>query len=171
MQLRYERPLDPIWDPLVETLAAMIILSAEYVVLQVATPHDGTCGPYIQTLQEEDGALTIEAVSNEFIDPPLGPDAINTLREMGWTAPDGEDGLPNFRIFLEADEVEPGQVARFLVATLRDVYLVTPRDSFELAPLELFVQVVDGEFGNRPGIAFTPIDMDEVKAKYLRRPK
>lgn len=171
MQLRYNKALEPIWDPLVETLAAMITLSGEYVVLQVTTPHDGECGPYVQTLQEEDGALTLEAVSNEFVDPPLGPDSVNTLREMGWTAPEGEEGLPNFRILLEADEVEPGHVARFLVATLRDAYLVTPKVSFELAPMELFVQVVEGEFGNRSGLAFTPIDLDEVKAKYLRRPK
>lgn len=171
MQLRYNKALEPIWDPLVETLAAMITLSGEYVVLQVTTPHHGDCGPYVQTLQEEDGALTLEAVSNEFVDPPLGPDSVNTLRDMGWTAPDGEEGFPNFRIFLEADEVEPGHVARFLVATLRDAYLVTPKDSFELAPMELFVQVVEGEFGNRPGLTFTPIDLDEVKAKYLRRPK
>lgn len=172
MQLNYSRALEPIWNPLVETLAAMITLSSEFVVLQVTTPHDGECGPYVQTLQEDDGALTLEAVSNEYIDPPLGLDAINTLRELGWTAPDGEEeGLPNFRIFLEADEVEPGQVARFLVATLRDVYLVTPKDSFQLEPMELFVQVVEGEFGQRPGLIFTPIDLDEVKAKYLRRPK
>lgn len=168
MQLKFETPLDPIWDPLVETVAAMITLSDEYVVLQVTTPHDGACGPYIQTLQEEDGALTLEAVSNEFIEPPLGPDSINTLREMGWITPEGEDGLPNFRIFLESEEVEPGQVARFLVATLRDAYLVTPKDTFELAPTELFIQVVKGEFGDRPGLVFPPIDLNDVKAKFRR---
>ncbi len=52
MQLKYNKALDPIWDPLVETLAAMITLSGEYVVLQVTTPHDGECGPYVQTHQE-----------------------------------------------------------------------------------------------------------------------
>jgi hypothetical protein len=119
----------------------MITLSSEYVVLQVYTPHDRECGPYVQILQEEDGALHLEAASNQFLDPQIGPDAINTLREMGWDDPEGVDGIPNFKIFLRPDEVSPGEVARFLVATLRDAYLVTPNDSFEFAPPELFVAV------------------------------
>lgn len=164
------RELESVWDPLVETLAAMITLSSEYVVLQVETHYDGKCGPYVQTLQEADGALSLEAVSNEFLDPPLGPDAINTLLELGWSAPGDEEGLPNFRMFLDADLVEPGNVARFLVLTLRDAYLVTPNDTFELAPLDLFVEVVQGQFGERPGLQFKPVDMDEIRRKFLRRP-
>lgn len=165
------RALEPVWDPLVKTLAAMITLSSEYVVLQVETPYDGHCGPYVQTLQEEDGALTLEAASNEFLDPPLGPDALNTLIELGWSAPGDEEGLPNFSMFLNAEQVDPGSVARFLVLTLRDAYLVSPHDSFEFAPLDLFVDVVHGEFGERPGLQFKPADMNELKRKKDHRPE
>ena len=160
MKLTSHDELEPAWTPLVEALAAMITLSSEYVVLQVYTPHDNECGPYIQTLQEEDGALHLEAASNQFLDPRIGPDAINTLRGMGWDDPEGEDGIPNFKIFLRPDEASPGLIAKFLIATLRDAYLVTPNDSFEFAPPELFVQLVAGDFGEPLPMQFTGFDIE-----------
>lgn len=143
------RPLGVEWASLVQILAAMITLAPEQVVLQVHTQFDRDCGPYVQTLQEDDGALHIEAVSNEFFDPEIGPDAINTLLEMGWEPP-CEDGLPNFFRFIPSEDVAPGEVAAFLVRTLRDVYLVTPRDRFECAPEELCREILSGEYGPRP---------------------
>ena len=168
MKLTIKDDLEHEWDPLIEVLAAMITLASEYVVLQVYTPHDNECGPYVQILQEEDGALHLEAASNQFLDPPIGPDAINTLREMGWDEPGGEHGIPNFKIFLGPDEVSPGAVARFLVTTLRDAYLVTLSDSFELAPPELFVQLVAGEFGASIPLEFTTFDLENWKKNNSR---
>jgi hypothetical protein len=165
MKLTSGDGLEPEWNPLVEALAAMITLSSEYVVLQVYTPHDEQCGPYVQTLQEEEGALHLEAAGNQFLNPPIGPDAITSLRAMGWIDPDLEDGIPNHHIFLEPDEVSPGTIARFLVKTLRDCYLVTPRDSFEFAPPELFLQVVAGEFGQPLPMTFTAFDLDEWRRR------
>jgi len=144
-----DRPLGVEWTSLVQILAAMITLAPEQVVLQVHTQFDGDCGPYVQTLQEEDGALHIEAVSNEFLDPEIGPDAINTLVEMGWEPP-REDGLPNFFRFIHGEEVRPGEVADFLVRTLRDVYLVSPHDRFEFMPDELCRAVLRGDYGVTP---------------------
>ena len=163
MKSKEARELEPEWGPLVQALAAMITLSAEYVVLQTYTPHDGECGPYVQTLQEEGGALTLEAASNDFLDPPIGPDAINTLLELGWTAPTGEDGLPNFRFFLDASDVNPRAVADFLIRTLRDAYMITPSDNFEFAPPELFVEVMSGDFGASPSLQFTTFDLENWK--------
>jgi hypothetical protein len=54
-----DRPLGVEWTSLVQIFAAMITLAPEQVVLQVHTQFDGDCGPYVQTLQEEDGALHI----------------------------------------------------------------------------------------------------------------
>ena len=161
MRLTSVNGLEPEWEPLVEALAAMITLSSEYVVLQVYTQHDNQCGPYVQTLQEEEGALHLEAASNEFLDPPMGPDAIKSLQAMGWNDPDPEDEIPNHHIFLEPDEVSPGTVARFLVKTLRDCYLVTPTDTFELAPPELLLQVVTGQVGQSLPVKFAAFDLDE----------
>lgn len=146
-----DRPLGTEWTSLVQILAAMITLAPEQVVLQVHTNYDGACGPYVQTLQEEDGALHIEALSNEFLDPPMGPDAINSLLEMGWEPP-CDDGLPNFFRFIHSDDVRPGEVADFLVRTLRDVYLVQSTDRFECMPDELCRAVVRGDYGFKPSI-------------------
>lgn len=144
-----DRPLGVEWTSLVQILAAMITLAPEQVVLQAHTQFDGDCGPYLQTLQEEDGALHIEAVSNEFLDPEIGPDAINTLLEMGWEPP-REEGLPNFFRFIHSEDVRPGEVADFLVRTFRDVYLVSPHDRFEFMPDELCRAVVRGDYGFTP---------------------
>ena len=143
------RPLDDSWSPLVKVLSAMITLAPSHVVLQVYTAYDGDCGPYVQTLQEEDGALHVEAVSNAYVDPPIGPDATNTLLEMGWNPPD-DDGLPNFHRLFASGDVRPGEVADFLLRTLRDVYLVTPNDEFECSPHELCEAIVQGECGSAP---------------------
>lgn len=148
----FEEEPGPEWANLISVLAAMITLAPEFVVLQTYTKFHNDCGPYIQTLREDEGALTIEASSNAFVDPPIGADAINTLLSMGWELPDAEDGLPNFTIFLEADEVEPGKVARFLVETLRRVFLVNVDDEFEFAPQNVFLDLVNGKYGDMPGI-------------------
>jgi hypothetical protein len=84
---------------------------------------------------------------------------------MGWTDPDLNNEIPNHQIFLEPDDVSPGTVARFLVKTLRDCYLVTPRDAFEFAPPELFLQVVAGDFGQTLPMTFTAFDLDDWRRR------
>ena len=165
MQLPDHSPLEPEWESLVQAVAAMITLAPEYVVLQTYTPHDRSSGPYVQTLQEADGAMTLEAVSNRFLEVPLGPSQMRQLADMGWEAPGEEPGLPNYTRFLESEEVEPGSVARFLVLTLRDVYGVTVHDQFECAPQDLFVQVLNGDFGFDTGMRHVAFDIDDWKRR------
>lgn len=145
------------WAPLIETIAALITLAPEFVVVQTYPRNSDEIGPYVQTLQEEDGFLTIEAASDTYLPGVIGPDALNTLHEFGWEDP-SDTGLPNYNILLKGEDVRPGDVAAFLVLTLRDVYLVTTNHQFECAPLDLFVQVVHGEFGITPGLRFSPFD-------------
>ena len=140
-----DRPLEEAWAPLVTVLAAMITLSPVHVTLQVFTDYDGECGPYVQTLHEEDGDLYMEAVSNTYIDPEIGPDATNTLLEMGWNPPD--DDFPNFYRFIPSSEARPGEVADLLLRTLRDVYLVKPTDTFECSPDDLCAAILRGDYG------------------------
>ena len=142
------RPLDDSWTPLVKVLSAMITFAPSHVVLQVHTAYDVGCGPYVQTQQEEDGALHAEAVSNKFADPPIGPDAMNTLREMGWNLPN--EDVPNFHRRIEANAVRPEDVASLLLRTLRDAYLITPSNEFECGPHDLCDAIVQGEFGSVP---------------------
>lgn len=148
----FDHEPEPEWAKLTSLLAAMITLAPEFVVLQTYTEFDGDCGPYVQTLQEDEGALTIEASSDAFLDPPIGSDAINTLLSMGWELPEREEGLPNFFICLEPDEVHPGKIAQFLVETLQRAFLVKVDDTFEFAPQDIFLDLVNGKYGEFPGI-------------------
>ena len=147
-------PLEPAWGSLVQTIAAMITLAPEYVVVQVHTDDGPNGGPYVQTLVEEDGALTIEASSNTFLDTPIDDGAIEILHSLGWNDPDPEFHLPNFHQFLQADDVKPGLIAELLVRTLRDGFAVSEKVSFEMAPHQLFTEIVNGEYGDKPGMVF-----------------
>jgi hypothetical protein len=162
MNLTRLSTLEPQWSSLIETIAAMLTLAPEYVVVQTFASTGEELGAYVQTLQEEDGALVLEAASDTFVPGIINPDALNTLRELGWEDP-SEFGLPNYNIFLQQDEVRPGDVAAFLILTLRDVYGITTKNQFECAPQELFIQIVDGQFGVKPGLQFTPIDLSKLK--------
>jgi hypothetical protein len=147
-------PLEPAWASLVETIAAMITLAPEYVVVQVHTDDGPNGGPYVQTLVEEDGALTIEASSNTFLDTPIDDGAIEILHSLGWNDPDPVFHLPNFHQFLQAEDVKPGFIADLLVRTLRDGFAVSQKASFEMAPHQLFTEIVNGEYGDKPGMIF-----------------
>ena len=147
-------PLEPAWGSLVRTIAAMITLAPEYVVVQVHTDDGPDGGPYVQTLVEEDGAITIEASSNTFLDTLIDDRAIEVLHSLGWNDPDPEFQLPNFHQFLQGEDVKPGLIAELLVRTLRDGYGVNQKASFEMAPLQLFTEVINGEYGDKPGMIF-----------------
>ena len=147
-------PLESGWGSLVRTIAAMITLAPEYVVVQVHTDDGPDGGPYVQTLVEEDGAMTIEASSNTFLDTLIDDRAIEVLHSLGWNDPDPEFQLPNFHQFLQGEDVKPGLIAELLVLTLRDGFAVSQKASFEMAPLQLFTEVVNGEYGDKPGMIF-----------------
>ena len=147
-------PLESGWGSLVRTIAAMITLAPEYVVVQVHTDDGPDGGPYVQTLVEDAGAITIEASSNTFLDTPIDDLAIEVLHSLGWNDPDPEFQLPNFHQFLQGEDVKPGLIAELLVLTLRDGYGVNQKASFEMAPLQLFTEVINGEYGDKPGMIF-----------------
>lgn len=165
MNLSKLSTLEPRWSSLIKTIAAMITLAPEYVVVQAYSPEGEEVGAYVQTLQEEDGALTLEAASDTYFPGLINPDSLNTLHELGWEDP-SEFGLPNYNIFLTSDEVKPGDVAAFLVLTLRDAYGITTSHRFECAPQELFIQIVYGDFGTAPGLRFSAIDINEIGHKF-----
>ena len=147
-----EPQLEPVWGSLVRTIAAMVTLAPEHVVVQVHGADGPNGGPYAQTLREDDGYMTLEASSNAFLDVPLEASAMATLMTMGWDEPRPEDGLPNY-IRTVGPDATPGDIAEFLVVTLRDVYKVPTNAVFELAPLQLFMDVIHGEYGPATGMA------------------
>jgi len=136
------------WTRLIEFVAALIALTDDVVVVSVDTDQYRDGDAYVQLCREDDGGLTLEAVSSQFLDPPLPPDAINALHELGWQDPSG-DGLPNYIRTLDAGDTAPGDVAAFLVQTLRVAYSAAPTDRYQFAPHELVEQLLRGDFGPR----------------------
>jgi len=147
------------WGALIRTIAAMVTLAPEYVVVQVHGADGPQGGPYVQTLREDEGYMTLEASSNAFLDKPLKHVAIGKLLEMGWSTPEPDSGMPNFFCSVGPDST-PREIAEFLVRTLRDVYAVSVEAEFELAPLDLFIELVNGEFGPPTGMNFVQSTSD-----------
>lgn len=149
-----DEPLEPEWQSLVSAIAAMVTLAPEHVVVQVHSDDGPHGGPYVQTLVEDDGAFTLEAASNQFLDSPLSTEAIRLLRSMGWKDPEPSVGLPNHHCLTQGASAAPGAMAEFLVRTLRDAYGVTSSAVFEMAPYELFVAILEGQYGVETGMQF-----------------
>jgi|688.fasta_scaffold688586_1 hypothetical protein len=146
-------PLDPIWDSLVRTIAGMITLAPDYVVIQVYGDDGPDGGPYVQTIREEDGHMTLEAASNQFLDISLSDAAVSELMKMGWNDPEPHEGMPNYFCLIGPDKA-PFEIAEFLAQTLIGPYNVSSSAVFEMAPQELFVELLMGEFGQSTGMQF-----------------
>jgi len=84
------------------------ILSAEYTDI------------YFQGYSEPDGAWTIEAAADLAVRPNLSEDQKVKMSMIGWDRP--SEGLPNFIMFLEADESEHEDLAEIFTKSLRDGY-------------------------------------------------
>jgi len=132
-------------ERLVSFVAALVALTDDVVVINVAAT-DSHPEVYVQLCREDDGALTLEAVSNEFLDGTLTPDQVSTLLSMGWQEPI-DSAMPNFHRFVSARETAPGEVADFLVRTLIQVYGTHPRDRHTFAPFHLTSSLLSGTFG------------------------
>jgi hypothetical protein len=136
------------WTRLIEFVAALVALTDDVVVVSVDTRHYQDGDAYVQLCREDNGGLTLEAVSSQFLDPPLPLDAINALHDLGWQDPPG-DGLPNYIQQLDAGSTAPGDVAALLVQTLRIAYSAEPGDLYQFAPQPLTEQLLHGDFGPR----------------------
>lgn len=132
-------------ERLIAFVAAMVALTDDSVVVNVDAT-DAHPEVYVQLCREDDGALTLEAISNQFLDRPLTPDQVATLHSLGWEDP-REEGLPNFHQFIEQRATAPGAVAEILVRTLQQVYGTEPGDAHQFAPFELASNLLSGAFG------------------------
>ena len=161
-----EVPSDPRFfvglERLESFVAALVALTDDVVVVNVSS-SDEHPEVYVQLCREDDGALTLEAVSNQFLSRELTPDQISTLHAMGWNDPiDGE--MPNFHRFVSARETAPGDIAKFLVRTLVNVYGTFPSDRHTFAPFHLASSLLSGAFG--PELAANP-DMNPASRARL----
>lgn len=148
-------------DRLVKFVAALVALTDDVVVINVVSERYPD-GVYVQLCREDDGALSLEAVSSKFLDSPLTPDEISTLHSLGWEDPVDEE-QPNYIRYLEPEETSPGDVAEFLVKTLHSVYGTRASDLHQFAPDHVVHSLLNGEHG--ADCAMNPHLSDAQKAR------
>jgi hypothetical protein len=119
------------WLEITKLFVKAISSANDLLVIDTETTHYEGCQPYLQICYEDDGAMTIEAVSSKFLNPALPPDAQNTLSELGWQLSE-EKGLPNYYQFLRKEDADPKVIAQLFAQTFRTVYGVTPSDTIEV---------------------------------------
>jgi hypothetical protein len=119
------------WLEITEMFEKAIAVADDLLIIDTETDHYEDCQPYLQICFEDDGAMTIEAVSNQFLKPGLSPDAQNSMTELGWQLSD--ERSPNYFQFLLKDDAHPKVIARLFAQTLRIIYGITPADTIEVS--------------------------------------
>ena len=119
------------WLEITEMFEKAIAAADDLLIIDTETDHYEDCQPYLQICFEDDGAMTIEAVSNQFLKPGLSPDAQNSMAELGWQL--SNERSPNYFQFLLKDDAHPMVIARLFAQTLRIVYGITPADTIEVS--------------------------------------
>jgi hypothetical protein len=124
--------IEKFWLETTKILYTAIDQADDLLVIQTKSERYEGCQPYLQICYEDDRAMTIEAVSNKFLDQPLSIDAQNTMMELGWTLSDDE-GLPNYMQFLTRENADSMVVAQLFAKTLRVVYGISTSDSIAIS--------------------------------------
>jgi len=120
------------WLSITKLFAEAIAKANDLLIIQTHSERYEGCHPYLQICYEDDGAMTIEAVSNRFLTPPLSLDAQNTMSELGWELSD-EPGLPNYFIFLHKEDAHPRTVSELFTKTLRLAYGIQVDDRVDIS--------------------------------------
>ena len=124
--------IEKFWLETTNVLATAIAHADDLLVIQTESERYEGCQPYLQICYEDDRAMTIEAVSNKFLDQPLSIDAQNTMMELGWTL-SNDEGLPNYMQFLIRENADSMVIAQLFAKTLRAVYGISASDSIAIS--------------------------------------
>ena len=120
------------FDGIIEILTTYIEHKTDHFTLQTYG-GDYIHGPYVQALQEHDNILLIEAISNEFLEPPLEEPGQQAMLFMGWRFYP-ERYLPNYAQFIDQSQLSPREIAIKMVQALHFGYGVDDTYTFEIAP-------------------------------------
>ena len=124
--------IEKFWLETTNILYTAIAQADDLLVIQTESERYEGCQPYLQICYEDDRAMTIEAVSNKFLDQPLSIDAQNTMMELGWTL-SNDEGLPNYMQFLIRENADSMVIAQLFAKTLRAVYGISASDSIAIS--------------------------------------
>jgi hypothetical protein len=126
------KQLPSYFEPMIDLLTEYVEKRVDHFTLQ--TYIDGAFqGPYVQALQEHENILLIEAISNEYLLPPLEETGHQTLLFMGWRFYP-ESYLPNYTQFIDQTNTTPRAIAMKLVQALYFAYGVDENYAYEIGP-------------------------------------
>jgi hypothetical protein len=121
------------FDDLIQVLETYIAHKADHFTLQTYGGHY-IDGPYVQALQEHDNILLVEAISNEFLDPPLEEPGQQAMLFHGLALLSRRSYLPNYAQFIDQSQLSPREIAIKMAQALHFAYGVDDSYSFEIAP-------------------------------------
>lgn len=127
------KDLPEYFEPLIQLISNYIEQRVDYWTLQTSGAHYRECGPYVQALREHNNMLLIEAVSNQFLDPPLPESGHQTLLFMGWRFFPGAH-YPNYAQMIDLAAMPAREIAIRMVRALHFAYGVDDTFSYEISP-------------------------------------
>jgi len=119
-------------NPVIKVLAMYIEQKVDYFTMQF-TGGDYEFGPYVQALHEHGNILLIEAIGNEYLEPPLSEANQQTMLFLGWRF-NAASYSPNYSQFIDLSKQSPVEIAIIMVNALYFVYGVDESYKFEIKP-------------------------------------
>ena len=128
--------------PIINTLAMYIDQKVDYFTMQFVGGNY-EFGPYVQALHEYRNILLIEAIGNEYLEPPLSEANQQIMLFLGWRF-NAASYSPNYSQFIDLSKQSPVEIAIIMVKALYFAYGVDESYEFEIKPpLESARLVID----------------------------
>jgi hypothetical protein len=141
------KELPEYFNPVIDLIASYIERRVDHWTLEAKNDMYVDCGPYVQALLEHDNMILIEAVSNQFLNPPLPVSGHQTLLFMGWRFFPGAH-YPNYAQMIDLGTVPAKEIAIRMVRALHFAYGVDDTFAYQMSPwIEPSIQKIK-EVGN-----------------------
>ena len=116
-----------------DVLTMYIEHKVDYFTMQFTGGHY-KFGPYVQALHEHENILLIEAIGNEYLEPPLPEASQQVMQFLGWRF-NTESYSPNYSQFIDLSKQSPREIAEIMVRALYFAYGVDESYEFEIKPV------------------------------------
>ena len=119
-------------DNFSDFLAYFLMGVRDTFILNIASAKFSSSA-YIQGITEAEKMITLEAISNNFLEPKLNQTELTKMNGLGWEDP--EEKLPNYTIFCKQDQVTLNKMSKVIVKTIFEVYGAEINTTFFLRPI------------------------------------
>jgi hypothetical protein len=116
-----------------DVLTMYIEHKVDYFTMQFTGGHY-KFGPYVQALHEHGNILLLEAIGNEYLEPPLPEANQQVMHFLGWRF-NAESYSPNYSQFIDLSKQSPREIAKIMVKALYFAYGVDESYEFEIKPV------------------------------------